>query len=197
MDWHHDAVPKPGVIESGPDIAALYEKHKGAMYRVARSMLRGHDEHRAEDAVQEAVISLWQKPPSDVDNWEAIFVQAVKWKVYDMVKSSVRMHELLVLEEATPLDAELGPDDLALDPAVLVEEAHEREATAIRIRDALAELARTDPEAGRVYRQVKELGRTSAEVAEEMGVSDSRVRQHVMRARKKLRDILDANGGGL
>lgn len=197
MDRHHDAEPKSSVVGAGPDIPALYEKYKGAMYRVARSMLRGHDEHRAEDAVQEAVISLWQKPPTDVDNWEAIFVQAVKWKVYDMLKSSVRTRELLVLDEATPLQAEHGPDDLALDPAVVVEEIHEREATAIRVRDALAELARTDPEAARVYRQVKELGRTSAEVADEMGVSDSRVRQHVMRARKELRDILDANGGGL
>ena len=122
MARHRDAVPKSGVVGAGPDIPALYEKCKGAMYRVARSMLRGHDEHRAEDAVQEAVISLWRKPPTDVENWEAIFVQAVKWKVYDMLKSSVRMHEHLVLDEGTPLDAEHGPDDLALDPAVAAAE---------------------------------------------------------------------------
>lgn len=197
MDRHRDAVPKSGVVGAGLDMPALYEQHKGAMYRVARTMLRRYDEHRAEDAVQEAMISLWQRPPTDVDNWEAVLVQAVKWKVYDMLKSSVRTHELLLLDEATPLDAEHGPDDLALDPAVVVEEVHERETTAIRIRDALAELARTDPEAARVYCQVKELERTSAEVADEMGVSDSRVRQHVMRARKQLRDILDTKGGGL
>jgi RNA polymerase sigma factor (sigma-70 family) len=197
MDRHREAVAKSGVVGAGPDIPALYEKHKGAMYRVARSMLREHDEQRAEEAVQEAVISLWRNPPEDVESWEAVFVQAVKWRVYDMLKSSVRKHELLVLEDAKPLEGELGPDDLDLDPAVVVEELHERAATAVRVRGALAELARTDPEAARVYRQVKELERSSAAVAAEMGVSDSRVRQHVMRARKKLREILGTSGGGL
>lgn len=197
MDRRREAVPEPGVVGAGPDIPALYEKHKDAMYRVARSMLRGDADHRAEDVVQEAVISLWRKPPKDVASWEAVFVQAVKRKVYDLWKSSANKHEILVLDDATPLDGELGGDDLGLDPAVAIEEAREREALVTLVRGAMAELSRTDPEGAHAYRQVKELERTSREVAAEMGVSDSRVRQHVMRARKKLMEILSTSGGGL
>jgi RNA polymerase sigma-70 factor (ECF subfamily) len=189
--------PESGVVYTGPDIPALYGKHKDAMYRVARSMLRGDADHRAEDVVQEAVISLWRQPPKDVENWEAVFVQAVKRKVYDLWKSSVNRHEILVLDDAIPLDRELGGDDLGLDPAVVIEETREREALVSLVRGALAELARTDPESAHAYRQVKELERTSREVAAEMGVSDSRVRQHVMRARKKLMEILSTSGGVL
>ena len=61
----------------------------------------------------------------------------------------------------------------------------------------MAELARTEPRAAYVYRQVKGFERTSGDLAAELGVSDSRVRQHVMRARKALIKILDASGGGL
>ncbi|MBC9820108.1 sigma-70 family RNA polymerase sigma factor [Terrabacter sp. MAHUQ-38] len=197
MDRRLEAVPESGVVGAGPDIPALYEKHKDAMYRVARSMLRGDADHRAEDIVQEAVISLWRTPPKDVESWEAVFIQTVKRKVYDLWKSSANQHEVLVLDDATPLDDELGGDDLGLDPAVVIEEIREREALVAVVRGAMAELARTDPEGAHAYRQVKELERTSQEVAAEMGVSDSRVRQHIMRARKRLMEILSASGGAL
>lgn len=196
MDQRREVVPESGAVGVGPDIPALYEKHKDAMYRVARSMLRG-DDHRAEDVVQEAVISVWRNPPHNVESWEAIFVQAVKRKVYDLWKSSVNKHEILVLGDASPLDGELGGDDLGLDPAVVIEETREREARVRLARGALAELARTDPEGAHAYLQVKGLERTSQEVAAEMGVSDSRVRQYVMRARKKMVAILSTSGGGL
>jgi len=197
MDRHREAVPQSGAVGAGPDIAALYEKHRDAMYRVARSMLRGDDEHHAEDVVQEAVLSVLRNPPMNVESWEALFVQAVKRKVYDLWKSSVHRHERLVFDDAVPFEDELGGDDLGIDPAVVIEEIREREAAVAHVRRALAELERTDPEAAHSYRQVKELGRTSRDVAVAMGVSDSRVRQHVMRARKKLRETLSASGGGL
>lgn len=197
MDRHREAVPQSGAVGAGPDIAALYEKHREAMYRVARSMLRGDDEHHAEDIVQEAVLSVLRNPPTNVESWEALFVQVVKRKVYDLWKSSVHRKERLVFDDAVPLEDELGGDDLGIDPAVVVEEIREREAAVTHVRRALAELERTDPEAAHSYRQVKELGRTSGEVAVGMGVSDSRVRQHVMRARKRLREILSASGGEL
>jgi RNA polymerase sigma factor (sigma-70 family) len=197
MDPHDEAVPQPGVGDDGLDFPALYEKHKDAMYGMARKMLRGDDQHRAEDVVQDAVFSVWRNPPETVQNWQALFVQAVKWKIYDLWKSAAHKHERLVLEEASLLDRELGGDDLDLDPGLVVEETLERAAVIKRIRGALAELSRTDSEAAHVYWQVKGVGRTSGEVAEEMGVSASRVRQHVKRAREKLIEILSASGGGL
>lgn len=197
MALHHEAAPWSDADGVRPDIGALYEKHKDATYGVARKMLRRDDQHRAEDVVQEAVLSVVRNPPKNVTSWEGLFVQAVKRKIYDLWKSAAREHERLVLGDATPLEDELGGDGLGLDAGVVVEETHQRAATVARIREAMTELARTEPQAAYVFGQVKGLERTSSEVAAELGVSDSRVRQHVMKARKALIRILDASGGGL
>ena len=196
MDPDHEAALTPGVDSAGWDIPALYDKHKDVMYRVARSMLRGDGLQRAEDVVQDVMLSVLQRPPDGVRNWEAFFVKAVKRKIYDLWKSAAHQHERLVLDDAIPLEDELGADGLGLDVAVVVEETLEREGNLTRMRGALAELARTDPKSAYVYRQVKLHERSSRELAAEMKVSDSRIRQHVMRARTKLMEILGANGGG-
>jgi RNA polymerase sigma factor (sigma-70 family) len=197
MDRRREAGPNSSVVGAGPDIPALYEKHRDAMYRVARSMLRHEDQHRAEDVMQEAVLSVLRNPPEGVRNWEALFVQVVKRKVWDLWKSSAHKHELLVFDDVAPLEDELGGDDLGMDPAVMVEETREREAVVTLVRGAFAELARADPDAAYAYLQVKEHGRKSEEVAAEMGVSGSRVRQHVMRARALLMEIVSRSGGAL
>ena len=134
MDPHHEAAPGSDADGVGPDIAALYEQHKDAMYGVARKMLRRDDQHRAEDVVQEAVLSVWRKPARGCLEWEGLFVQAVKWKIYDLWKSAAHEHERLVLGDAMPLEDELGGDDLGLDAGVVVEETHERAETVARVR---------------------------------------------------------------
>ncbi|TWD75074.1 RNA polymerase sigma factor (sigma-70 family) [Kribbella amoyensis] len=195
MDRHRDAVPRCDADVT--DIAAQYLKHKDAMFRVAHSLLRQDDRHLAEDIVQEAVLSLVRNPPSSVESWGGLFVQTVKRKIFDLWKSSARTHERLVIDDATPLEDEPDGDHQDLDPAVVVAEIDEREARAVLVRASLAELARTDPEGARILWEVKALERTSGEVATEMGVSASRVRQHIMRARKKLAEIIEARGGAL
>ena len=98
------------------------------------------------------------------------------------------------LDDAQPLQHERhGGDDLGLDPALVVEESHERKATVAKVRDALAE-SPTRPRAAHVYWQVKGLDRTSQEAADELGVSGPRVRQHVMTARTELMQIMAASG---
>jgi DNA-directed RNA polymerase specialized sigma24 family protein len=138
-----------------------------------------------------------KNPPRNVESWEGLFVQTVKRKVYDLWKSSARTHESLVVDDATSLEDEPDGDHQDLDPAVLVAEIDEREARAVLVRESLAELAQTDPEGARILWEVKALERTSAEVAADMGVSASRVRQHIMRARKKLEEVIEARGGAL
>lgn len=198
MEPHHQAGSEAGANGVGRDIGALYEEYKDAMYGVARGMLRNDDRHRAQDVVQDVVVSLLTHPPTDVRNWEAFLVNAVRKKVYDLWKSAARRHESLVLEDSRPLESERhGGDDVGLDPAVVVEESHERAQTVAEVRDALGELDRREPQAAYAYRQVKALGRTSQEVAAEMGVSSSRVRQFVMKARAELIQILASRGGGL
>lgn len=198
MEPQHEAASETDADDVSPDIGALYEEHKDAMYGVARNMLRSDDQHRAEDIVQDVILSLLPDLPTGVRNWAAFLVHAVKMKIYDLWKSAAHKHERLLLDDTRPLEGErLGGDDLDLDPAVVVEETHERAATVAQVRAALADLELLEPDAAYVYRQVKELGRTSQDLADELGVSSSRVRQHVMKARTELVKILEARGGGL
>lgn len=196
MEPQDHAAMRAGADGDSPDIGALYLRHRDAMYGMARSLLRG-DEHRAEDVVQAVMVSLLAHMPSGVRNWEAFLVHAVKMKVYDLWKSAAQTHEMLTFDDVRPLESErLGADDLDVDPAVLVEEEYDRAATASRVRIALAELERREPEAAYAYRQVKEVGRTSQDVAEELALSSARVRQRVMKARTELIEILGMTGGG-
>jgi RNA polymerase sigma factor (sigma-70 family) len=199
MEPQHQAGSQADADGVSPDIGALYEEHKDAMYGMARSMLRNEDQHHAEDVVQDVVMSLLPELPTGIRNWEGFLIHAVKMKIYDLWRSAAHKREKLLLEDARPLEEERhGGDDLGLDPAVVIEETHERAATVAEVRAALAELGRREPQAAYAYRQVKELGRTSQAVADELGVSSSRVRQHVMKARNELiKIILEARGGGL
>ncbi|GAA4127653.1 hypothetical protein GCM10022215_38340 [Nocardioides fonticola] len=195
MEPQDQAASMPGVEPADLDIGAVYLQHGDAMWGMALSMLRG-DEERAKDIVQAVMLTIVAKKPTGVRNWEAFLVHAVKMKIYDLWKSSAHQHERLRLEEATPLEGErLGGDDLALDPLVVFEEAEARIATVTEVREALAELRTTHPVEHDVLMKAKSEGQTSKEIAAEMGVSDSRVRQHLMAARSELSKILDARGG--
>jgi|GEM_PF-3520226 len=119
-------------------------------------------------------LSLLPELPTNIRNWEAFLVHAVKMKIYDLWKSAAHKNEKLLLDDARPLEEERhGGDDFGLDPAVVVEETHERAATVAQVRAALAELDRREPQAAYAYRQVKEFGRTSQAVADELDVSSS------------------------
>ncbi len=52
-----------------PDWAALYQRHRDAMYRVAAKVLReaGLADQAGGDAVQAAMVSLMKSPPSGCD----------------------------------------------------------------------------------------------------------------------------------
>jgi len=199
MEPQHQTASEADSDRVSPDIGALYEEHKDAMYGMARSMLRNDEQHHAEDVVQDVMVSLLPKLPTGIRNWESFLIHAVKMNIYDLWRSAAHKHERLLLDDARPLEEERhGGDDLGLDPALVVEETHERASTVAEVRAALAELDRREPQAAYAYRQVKELGRTSQAVADELGVSGSRVRQHVMKARNELiKIIMEARGGGL
>jgi DNA-directed RNA polymerase specialized sigma24 family protein len=55
---------------AGTDWAALYLRHRDAMYRSAASILRGAGRtDLVLDAVQEAMTSLMASPPAAAENW--------------------------------------------------------------------------------------------------------------------------------
>src|SRR4051794_2680297 len=76
-----------------PDWAALYQKHRDAMYRVAARTLRDAGRvDEAEDVVMAAMESLMKNPPTGVTNWEAMMVQTSKRRALDVLKSAAVKH---------------------------------------------------------------------------------------------------------
>lgn len=193
MAPQHDSAEAPAADEVHPDIPALYVEHRDVMYRVAHKALRGAEQHLVDDVVQDAVLSILKKPPKNVRSWEAVFVNAVKWKIIDLRRSAPRRRELLALAEASPVEGErIGGDQLVADPAEEVADELERQEVVNRVRDAMTVLAKHDSQAAHVLWQFDGYDRSSQEIAEELGVSSSRVRQIAAQARKDLIDILSA-----
>ena len=84
-----------------PDWAALYQKHRDAMYRIAARVLREAGlAESAEDAVMDAMTSLMNSPPTEtVRNWEAVLVTAAKRKALDLLRSAAIQHRGPQLDE--------------------------------------------------------------------------------------------------
>ena len=179
-----------------PDLGAVYLEHRDAMYRVAFSMLRSDRHNRAEDVIGEVMMTLVKNPPRQVvRNWEAFLVRAVQNKIRDLWKSAAHRREHLVIDEAMPLEDERhGGDQVDDDPAADVVGLIGRHDKVQIVRDALVELEAWDDQAAHVLWQCAGLERSSQEVADELGVSSSRVRQISAKARKELIKILRAKG---
>ncbi|MGL5861869.1 MAG: RNA polymerase sigma factor [Phycicoccus sp.] len=177
-----------------PDLGALYLEHRETMYRVAFGMLRTDRHNRAEDVIGEVMMSMVKNPPrQEVRNWEAFLVRAVQNKIRDLWKSAAHRHEQLLIDEATPLEDERhGGDQFEDDPASGVVELIGRRHRVQSVRDALVELQAWDHQAAYVLWQCAGLERSSQEVADELAMSSSRVRQISAKARKELIRILEA-----
>ena len=178
----------------GPDMGALFLEHREVMYSVAYSLLRTDRHNRAEDVIGEVMISIVKNPPrQEVRSWEAFLVRAVQNKVRDLWKSAAHRHERLVIDEASPLEDERhGGDQVDDDPAPGVVEMIGRQQRVQAVQEAMAELEAWDRQAAYALWQCAGLERSSQKVANELGVSSSRVRQLSAKARKELINILGA-----
>lgn len=194
MEAQQQAASTADATSVGPDIGALFLEHREAMYRVAYHMLRTDPHHRAEDVIGEVMMSLVKNPPrNQVRNWQAFLVEAVKNKVKDHWKSAAQRHELLVIEDVVPLDHEPhGGDQLDHDPAPGVVDLVDGQQRAQVVREAMDELKAWDVQAAYVLWQCTAMERTSQDVAAELGVSSSRVRQIALKARQEMTKILKA-----
>ena len=161
-----------------PDWAALYQKHKEAMHKVAARILREAGlADQAEDAVADAMLSLIQSPPpAAVENWEAFMVTATKRKALDRVRSAAARH-------AGPELSELQDVPIAGDFTEDVIEEIDRQRLGARVWDAKAVL---DQRERRILEEHIERGRSQADVAAEFGITRARVSQIVRAALEKL-----------
>lgn len=168
-----------------PDWAALYQKHRDAMYRVAARTLRSTGrEAEAEAVVMTAMESLMKKPPRGVKNWEAMMVKATNLRALDLLRSAEVKHAS---------GAELADHDGA-SPGMLEDDVIE---AVDRQRDAAAawdKLVILDDRHRQVAWQYIAKGRSRDEVAAELGVSPARVSQMATRALKELKEALEREG---
>lgn len=168
-----------------PDWAALYRKHRDAMYRVAARTLRdaGRSDE-AEDVVMAAVESLMKAPPKGVQNWEAMMVRVTKMRALDLLKSAAVRH-------ASPE----GFDDHDVASLATVEndvvEAVDRQRAAAVVWDKLALL---DERHRRVAWEYVAKERPRGDVAAELGVSPARVSQMAAAALRHLKEALEMEG---
>jgi len=168
-----------------PDWAALYLRHRDAMYRVAARTLRDLGlAANAEDVVMAAMESLMRKPPSSVRNWEAMLVRVTKMRAFDLLKSAAVKHssaaDPVVYDAASPDDVE--------DEVI---QAVDRQRASARVRDSLSVLDTRHRQA--VWEYVAK-GRPRAEVAAELGVTPARVNQMVSKALRQLKEAQEMEG---
>lgn len=169
-----------------PDWAALYLRHKDAMYATARYMLKGDSGVvQAADIVMDAMKSVMTSPPDRVQNWEAFLVTVVKRRALDHFKTSHAKHSA-----GQPL-----PDFDLADP--LQNTAEDASETVDRSRNAATALAlmRDLPEQHQVVlRQRVMEGISLAETAKALGVSGPRVSQLQKEALQIMKDRLTEKG---
>jgi RNA polymerase sigma factor (sigma-70 family) len=115
----HNDVDAPGNQPARPDWAALYQRHREAMLRVAASLLRqaGRDTGQAQDIVNQVFVEVMNKPPDPPGNWEAYLVKATAYRTKDHmttadarravpVGTGTRDDEPVLLDRATDYDVE-------------------------------------------------------------------------------------------
>ncbi|MEU2043595.1 sigma-70 family RNA polymerase sigma factor [Nocardia niwae] len=172
-------VPEPH--STRPDWAALYLKHREAMYHVAYKVLGEVGmADQAGDVVNEAMVSLMDAPPRDVRNWQALLVSTAKRRALDLLRSAPVRRAGPELDDQHDT-AELG--DVAEDAAERVD----RQRAAARVWESLAVL---DEPHRKVAREYIAQARPRADVAADLGVTPARVSQMMTRALKELRSAI-------
>ncbi|MEO9183215.1 MAG: sigma-70 family RNA polymerase sigma factor [Kofleriaceae bacterium] len=162
--------------------AQLVERHQRLVFGVALSGAR--DVAHAEDLAQEAFVEAWRDLPrlrdrARVGSWIAGIARnlARRW-----ARHTARRRQREAIATRTAPEVVATPLDTALD----------RETRSL-VRGALAEL----PEA---YREALVLyymhGRSSAEVATRLGISEDLVKQRLSRGRRALRSSLELHVEG-
>lgn len=170
-----------------PDSAALYEKHKDAMWRAAGKVLReaGRQDETA-DVVHAAIESVMSSVPEDVDSWEALLVKTAVRRALDVLRSARVRHDGGELPESTAPGRSI--DQFIADD---VAEAVDGERAGALVWDALGRL---DPRDRRIVWERFVHERSGRELADEFGLSEGRISQIAKAGLKTLRIELEDNG---
>ncbi len=155
-------------------LAALYDRHSGLMYGVARRMLR--DPQAAEDVVQDVVLEAWRRASTyssargSVRTW---LMMRLRSRALDRIRSAPARREVAVEDPRAVAVASADDPQLGVDRA--------------RVREVLATLP---PD----QRQVLELayfrGLSSREIAVQVGTPVGTVKSRTRAGLEKLRAVM-------
>jgi RNA polymerase sigma factor (sigma-70 family) len=172
---HHD-VDAPGNQPTRPDWAALYQRHRETMLRVAASLLRraSRDADQAQDIVNQVFVEVMNSPPDPPGNWEAYLVKATVYRTKDhMATAEAR--------KAVPVGTGARDDEpVLLDRAAdyNVEEQALRAVHTEQLRHRVREVLAGLPDDQRlVVRRRLFDGMSNVQIAPVLGVSPQRVSQ--------------------
>lgn len=159
-------------------LAALYQRHGTACYRLARHITASHD--LAQDAVQEAFIGMWKSPASyhgsrgSVRTW---LLGLTHHKAVDSVRRETAQQRR---QNAHAAQQALDPPPLAGDPAAAAWDG----IRAAEVRAALTEL----PEAQKQALALAYFGGyTQSQIADMTGVPLGTVKTRTFSAMRRLR----------
>jgi len=162
------------------DVAALVETYSRLLFRVAHSVLRSRAE--AEDVVQDLFVRVIERRRSLTT-------------IRDMRVWLVRIAWNLALDRRRRIRPEQIDESFAESLAANTMPADERLSETQRMKAVLREMERL-PKAERdvlLLSAIEELG--TAEMAQILGRSESAIRALLFRARTRLRERLEAQGG--
>lgn len=153
----------------------LFDRYKERFYAV---VLKTTDSDEvAKDIVQDIFMNIWDKRKSlvDIDNPSAYFFTAVYRKVYQHYRKVA--HEKKLLEEASPINASAN----TTEEMVLAHESNEL------ISEAFEKLP---PQQKLVFKLSRQEGFSREDVARQLHISPSTVKNHLTEALKFIRTFL-------
>jgi RNA polymerase sigma-70 factor (ECF subfamily) len=162
----------------------FYKRHSKQVYRSVLTFVK--DPLEAEEAVQELFARIWHKRQHlDIkDNVTGYLVQACRNQVIDKFRKVKKERDLLENLEAIAKDS---ADAAAADARA---EAFAQEQYEI-LQRAMAVLS---PQRRKIFELCKIKGISYAEAAAELGINVQSVKDHLQKAKAKLRDHLAGEG---
>lgn len=157
----------------------LYHHYENAMYNIAYSIL--HDSYLAEDAVNEAFIKLIKYLP-EIDEVEchktkALIVIIVKSTAIDIYRKRRKQYEYEVEELGERNDGE----EIPLDHIIAAEDFQELMLSIKGLKKEYQEII--------LLKYVYEF--SNSEISNLMSISESVVRQHICRAKKAVKKLIE------
>ncbi|HWT76941.1 MAG TPA: RNA polymerase sigma factor [Mobilitalea sp.] len=160
----------------------LYQNYENAMYNIAYSIL--HDRYLAEDAVNDAFIKLIKYLPDinviECNKTKALIVIIVKSTAIDIYRKRRKQYEYEIEE----LGESTEDEEMPLDRVIADEEFHELKQKLKNLKKEYQEII--------LLKYVYEL--SNSEISNLMSVSDSVVRQHICRAKKAVKKLIEEKG---